>query len=47
MIPNSGIGALVLGALLVLIALLAPRLRAGAASGRRATWSVAAAIAGK
>ena len=46
MFPNFAIGALVLGALLVLIALLAPRLRDGARSGRSATWSVVAAIAG-
>jgi hypothetical protein len=46
MFPNSGIGALALGALLVLTALLAPRLRDGARSGRSATWSVAAAVAG-
>jgi len=46
MFPNSAIGALVLGALLVLIALLVPRLRGGAGSGRSATWSVVAALAG-
>ena len=46
MFPNLSIGALVLGALLVLIALLAPRLRGGAGSGRSATWSVVAALAG-
>jgi hypothetical protein len=37
---------LALGALLLLTALLAPRLRDGARSGRGATWSVAAAVAG-
>jgi hypothetical protein len=46
MFPNAGLGALVFGALLVLIALVAPRLRDGARSGRSATWSVAAAVAG-
>jgi hypothetical protein len=46
MFPNAGIGALALGALLVLTALLAPRLRDGARSRRSATWSVAAALAG-
>jgi hypothetical protein len=46
MLTNSGIGALALGALLVLTALLAPRLRDGARSGRTAAWSVAAALAG-
>ena len=46
MFPNSAIGALVLGALLLLTALLAPRLRDGARSGRGATWSVVAALAG-
>lgn len=46
MFPNAGIGALALGALLVLTALLAPRLRDGAWSGRSAAWSVAAALAG-
>jgi len=40
-----GIGALALGALLVLIGLLA-RLRAGVPGGRTATWSVAAGVAG-
>jgi hypothetical protein len=40
-----GIGALCLGALLLLIALLAPRLRA-AQSRRTATWSVAAGVTG-
>jgi hypothetical protein len=46
MLTNSGIGALALGALLVLTALLAPRLRDGARSGRTAAWSVVAALAG-
>jgi hypothetical protein len=46
MFPNAGLGALALGALLVVIALVAPRLRDGARSGRSATWSVAAAVAG-
>jgi hypothetical protein len=45
MFPNFAIGALALGALLVLTA-LAPRLRGGARSGRSATWSVVAAVAG-
>jgi len=45
MFPNPGIGALGLGALLVLTA-LAPRLRGGARRGRSAKWSVVAAIAG-
>lgn len=40
-----GIGALVLGALLLLIALLAPRRQRAAGSGHT-TWSVAAGIAG-
>jgi hypothetical protein len=46
MSPNFGIGALALGALLVLTALLAPRLRGAAQSGRTTTWSVVAAVAG-
>lgn len=41
-----GIGAMALGGLLVLIALLAPRLRGAVRSSRAATWSVAAGIAG-
>ena len=45
MFPTFGIGALILGALLVLTAVLA-RLRGAAQSGRTATWSVAAAVAG-
>jgi len=35
-----------LGALLMLIALIAPRLRGGARGGRTATWSVVAGVAG-
>lgn len=46
MFSNLGIGALALGALLVLIALLAPRLRGTAQSARTLTWSVVAAVAG-
>lgn len=40
------IGALALGALLVLIGLVAPRLRGAARSGRTAAWSLAAGVAG-
>jgi hypothetical protein len=40
------LGVLALGALLLLIALAAPRLRGGAPRGRTATWSVAAGVAG-
>jgi len=46
MFPNFGIGALALGVLLLLTALLAPRLRGAAQTGRTATWSVVAAVAG-
>ena len=46
MSSNLGFGALALGALLVLIALLAPRLRGTAQSGRTVTWSVVAGVAG-
>ena len=46
MSPNFGIGVLALGVLLLLTALLAPRLRRAAQTGRTATWSMAAAVAG-
>jgi hypothetical protein len=46
MFPNVGIGALALGALLVLAAVLAPRLRGTGQRGSTATWRVAAAVAG-
>ena len=41
-----GIGALALGALLMLTALLAPRLRRAAQSRRTAAWSLVAGVAG-
>jgi hypothetical protein len=46
MSSNLGIGALALGALLVLTAVLAPYLGPAGESGRTAKWSVAAVVAG-